>query len=88
MCDCESCKLGRRVTALRDYLVDQGQEDHLETINDLYSEHVHDGLDHDWLKAVVDNNWPSAEAYMKSKGWVREQKEQTGQSNPEAAATS
>lgn len=71
MCDCESCKLGSRVTALRDYLVDQGQEDHLETIDDLYSENVHDRLDHDWLKAVVDNNWPSAEAYMKSKGWVR-----------------
>lgn len=71
MCDCKKCKLGRQVTALRDMLVDTNSWPHVKTLDDLYSEYVHDSMDHDHLKAIVDNNWPSAEAYMKSKGWVR-----------------
>ncbi|UTC25468.1 hypothetical protein P7_278 [Pectobacterium phage vB_PcaM_P7_Pc] len=71
MCDCERCKLGRRVKALLERLIETDSGRHVETLDDLYSEYVHDSMDHDHLKAIVDNQWPSAEAYMKSKGWVR-----------------
>lgn len=71
MCECESCKLYLRVCSVREYLRSQGQDELLETLEELYSAYVHDGIDHEWLSAVVDNKWPSAEGHMKSKGWVR-----------------
>lgn len=76
MCECESCKMGRKVADLRAYMTQGGvvSNMYVKTLDELYSAYVHEGIDHDHLKAIVDNNWPSAEAYMKSKGWVREQK--------------
>lgn len=75
MCDCEECQRGRRVTALREFLMKHSPEsDLLEGLDELYSTYVHDSEDHGVLKAIVDNQWPSAEGYMKAKGWVREQK--------------
>ena len=73
MCECESCKMGRSVADLRAYMTQGGvvSNIYVKTLDALYSAYVHEGMDHDWLKAVVDNNWPSSEAYMKSKGWVR-----------------
>lgn len=76
MCDCEQCKLSRKVQSIRELLINLGQSEQLANLDDLYSQYVHDSLDHDWLKAVVDNQWPSAESVMKGYGWVREVKDE------------
>ncbi len=72
-CECEACNMGKRVKDLREFLDERFPDSlpHVQTLDDLYSQFVHDSLDHDVLKAIVDNQWPSAEAYMNSKGWVR-----------------
>lgn len=72
MCDCKECLRSRRVTKIRDYLRETGRHDLLDSLDDLYSAYVHDGEDHGVLRAIVDVQWPSAEAYMKTKGWVRD----------------
>lgn len=73
MCNCEECQRGRRATALREFLKEHSPEsDLLEGFDELYSKYVHDSVDHGVLKAIVDNQWPSSEGYMKSKGWIRE----------------
>lgn len=72
-CKCENCDLSKRVSKLRDYLnADLGAVEELATLDQVYSELVHTSLDHDVLSAIIDNQWPSAEEYMKNKGWVRE----------------
>ncbi|QYC52492.1 queuosine biosynthesis protein [Salmonella phage SSBI34] len=78
MCNCDSCKLSRRVTELREYLVRTGAASvaHVETLDTLYSEYVHDGIDHEWLQAVVDNKWPTSEQHMLKMGWVRIKEEE------------
>lgn len=78
MCNCERCNLSRKVTALREHLVRSGASsvEHIETLDQLYSEYVHDSMDHEWLQAVVDNKWPSSGGYMKTKGWFREEEKE------------
>lgn len=71
-CSCSSCKLGARVSALRLYLADQGEDDHLETLDDLYSKYIHEGIDFGHLQAIVDKQWPDYAEHMKVKGWVED----------------
>lgn len=71
-CSCEICKFGAKVSALRDYLVDQGEEEHLKTLDDLYSMYVHEGIDFGHLQAIVDKQWPNYAEHMKAKGWVED----------------
>lgn len=71
MCNCEECLLFKRVQEIQVFLRHHEEHELLDSLDKLYDNYVHDSMDHEHLKAVVDNNWPSAEAYMKSRGWVR-----------------
>lgn len=71
MCDCEECKRSVRVQKIRDFLELHDQKELLASLEELYDTYAHDSMDHDVLKAMVDNIWPSAEGHMKKKGWVR-----------------
>lgn len=71
MCNCEECKRWGRVYEIQVFLRNHGEEALLDGLDELYETYVHDSMDHEHLKAIVDNKWPSAEAYMKEKGWVR-----------------
>lgn len=75
MCDCDVCNFSKRVSSLREFLVESGNDELLKTLDDLYCDYVHQSMDYDVLLAVVDNKWPSSELQMKEKGWVREKEE-------------
>lgn len=68
MCECEECQRSVRVQKTRDFLELHDQKELLENLAELYDIYAHD---HDVLKAMVDNIWPSAEGYMKKRGLVR-----------------
>lgn len=72
MCNCEECKRWSRVQDIQIFLRFHEEEELLESLDELYETYVHDSMDYNHLKAIVDNQWPSAEEYMKSKGWIRE----------------
>lgn len=71
MCECEECKRSARVDKIRDFLKMHDQKELLDHLEELYETYAHDSMDHDVLKAIVENKWPSAEFQMKKWGWRR-----------------
>ena len=75
-CGCDNCKLNSELKELENYLKDnKAPEQFNEFVEKLYGLYIHEQLDHDVLKAIVDNNWSSAEQIMNQSGWVRKGKE-------------
>lgn len=75
ICNCETCEFGRHVDQLVELVGDSLIRKQLrEAFDTLNGKNVHLGMDYDWLTAIVENTWPSAEEQMKNWGWVREDK--------------
>lgn len=71
MCECEECKRSKRVGEIKSFLEAHDQKELVGHLEELYDTYAHDSMDHDMLKAVVENKWPSAEKRMRNWGWVR-----------------
>ncbi|WWT49309.1 hypothetical protein [Escherichia phage vB_EcoM-LTH01] len=78
MCECDNCKLGKRIGDVREYLKDR--PDLVDTLDELYSEYIHVSTDLEWLENVVNKRWPNYQGCMKAYGWVEDKKETNDES--------
>lgn len=67
-------KMSDRVLDLRDFLDERFPDSlpHAQTVEDLYLSYIKLSVEHDHLKSIIDNTYPSSEGYMRAKGWIRE----------------
>lgn len=71
ICNCETCEFGRHVEQLIELVSDSLIRKQLrEAFDTLNGKNIHLNMDYEWLTAIVENTWPSAEEQMKNWGWV------------------
>lgn len=87
ICNCETCEFNKHVEQLIELVGDSVIRKQLrEAFDTLNGKNIHLNMDYEWLTAIVENTWPSAEEQMKNRGWVREDKVQIKVAIPEGYA--
>lgn len=76
ICNCETCEFNKHVEQLIELVGDSVIRKQLrEAFDTLNGKIVHLNMDYEWLTAIVENTWPSAEEQMNNWGWVRKREE-------------